>query len=1341
MRFKSYLLQINPVLSRPEAARRLLRLFAIVLLIGIFSGVYTFLLSTFNNDISQRRGYMSSAIAEAHTFFTTREALLESLSLSAVRKSMQAKAQAYPASSEEQRLQLGSTPGNQWSIWLTSRMRNYLKVKQVNLLYVTAGPNPQLTRLYDSTAQVLPFSQCMLNRLRTLKKRNPVDPGELWLSDQSEGHSHLYLFILLDERDPNSGWLGLEMESHEVSMTLNDQSAGEFMMLNSKGMLVFTNSHEPQLNQSLLEPQGANFFGFVGSGLLPDHLVIRKQLKSSDWQLMYTINLRDVVRGLWRELLGSLAGAAEVPGSDDPGLGLLDRRQLRPVSAPVASGRHLGGADPVARAISALDDLAEAHRDVQVTVSTWQGASEVLLADLRFAPSPFHRRGSGGDADGGAGLLLPDVFGTWWEGRPPDCRHDPATDALHGLLAVRNVTDRRHAPGRAPSGWLDAAMAAEAGAPVGQLRHPALVRHVLEWMLVRDVRPATIDACLDGASNVFAAVPRQALEDLPEEGAPSNQRWAQDWRVHQRRLGTWGELLEGLRSLRPDVVSAAHLERWFQLMRWFDQPRPGVVRVPVPQALLLAAHAAGVASDADVLEALMQPRTRLLSDLSRWRRHQHEERNPGAVALADRVRQRVLAIEVHRGDLPTAASALALRLRSVEGVSTTAAVLGSLGAAALQRGWSADGISRQAVFSHLLRVSRPAEADRADDLVAAARDAGVRDRRLLELAVYAPQWAALVEQALGWPGLEDGVWWFHAHTKDDRWSVDADVRESWAARSAERTPLGADDLVAGGVDVAWFLRSHAELGEARWKQLHAAAKFASGGGGHRRAQLFAEAMLGLADEGALEGRIRTKRHQDSVRALGLLPLPAAEPDRAEASMRRYGTLREFERGAAKFGSMRQASERGAVRIGIENLARTAGSPDPQQFAWAMEAAEAGALADGPITVAEDDVAVTLSISPDGLAEIGVVRGNKALKAVPASHRKRPAIAELVARRTALARQARRVRASLEASMVRQDRFRTEDLVALDRHPVVAPMLELLVFVDEAGRTARRRAGQLIDAYGAELVPTGTLRIAHPVDLAGGGDWVRWQEQLYAEEARQPCKQVFRELYVVTAAERDGGPISHRYDGHQVQPRQALALLGSRGWLADRESGEVSRVFHDHGMVARLELLDGFGTPADVELPTISGIGFTERGSYLAQPLGSVAPVVLSEAMRDLDLVVSVAHAGAVDPEATASTVDVRAALVREAARTLRLDNVREVGSHVVIQGKLGEYSVHLGSGVVHRRPGGEVCIIPVDSQRRGRVFLPFADDDPKTAEVVAKVLLLARDHQIKDPSILEQLRT
>ena len=83
MRLKTYLHQISPILSTPDAARRLLRIFALVLLIGILGGVYSFLLFTFNNEVSQRRSAMSGAIAEAHTFFTTREALLKSLSLAA----------------------------------------------------------------------------------------------------------------------------------------------------------------------------------------------------------------------------------------------------------------------------------------------------------------------------------------------------------------------------------------------------------------------------------------------------------------------------------------------------------------------------------------------------------------------------------------------------------------------------------------------------------------------------------------------------------------------------------------------------------------------------------------------------------------------------------------------------------------------------------------------------------------------------------------------------------------------------------------------------------------------------------------------------------------------------------------------------------------------------------------------------------------------------------------------------------------------------------------------------------------------------------------------------------
>jgi hypothetical protein len=132
--------------------------------------------------------------------------------------------------------------------------------------------------------------------------------------------------------------------------------------------------------------------------------------------------------------------------------------------------------------------------------------------------------------------------------------------------------------------------------------------------------------------------------------------------------------------------------------------------------------------------------------------------------------------------------------------------------------------------------------------------------------------------------------------------------------------------------------------------------------------------------------------------------------------------------------------------------------------------------------------------------------------------------------------------------------------------------------------------------------------------------------------------------------------------------------------------------------------------------------------------------LFSETMRDLDLVVSVAHQGGVDPEATASTVEMRATLVRETCELLGLGNVEVDGSHVRIRGSLGEYAVHLGSASVIVLPGTAIPIVAVHSQHRGRLFLPFADADPKTAEVLSKVLLLARDSEIRDPNILEWIR-
>jgi hypothetical protein len=540
--------------------------------------------------------------------------------------------------------------------------------------------------------------------------------------------------------------------------------------------------------------------------------------------------------------------------------------------------------------------------------------------------------------------------------------------------------------------------------------------------------------------------------------------------------------------------------------------------------------------------------------------------------------------------------------------------------------------------------------------------------------------------------------------------------------------------------VAWFRDVLARLGAERWTVVEAAAKYGSSGSGHTRAQLFARAMLGAVTRAELEARIAESRHQDSIRALGLLPLADGDEGRRDV-LERYGLLQEIRREGRKLGAARQQKEGGAVQVALANLARTAGYRDPQRLQWAMEREAVADLVDGALERESAGTVLRLGIGDDGAPYLEAEKDGKPLATVPAALRKDPVHAELRDRLAELRKQAARVRTGMEEAMCRGDLFTGGELRDLLAHPMLAPALTRLVFVGEdqagypaeGGRALRDAAGVLHPVGGGEA-----LRLAHPDDLFHRGDWSAWQRECFRAERVQPFKQLFREFYPLTDGER-GGNETLRYAGHQVRPGQALALLRARGWAFDAEEG-VHRTFHESGLTARLTFQESFHTPAEVEGLTLEGVVFTPRGRWARVPLASVPPRVLSEALRDLDLVVSVAHLGGADPEATASTVEMRAALLRETCELLGLRNVEVGAKHATVRGELGTYAVHLGSAGVSMLPGAALLIVAVHSQHRGRLFLPFADDDPKTAEVLSKVLLLARDRQIKDPAIIAQIR-
>jgi hypothetical protein len=200
----------------------------------------------------------------------------------------------------------------------------------------------------------------------------------------------------------------------------------------------------------------------------------------------------------------------------------------------------------------------------------------------------------------------------------------------------------------------------------------------------------------------------------------------------------------------------------------------------------------------------------------------------------------------------------------------------------------------------------------------------------------------------------------------------------------------------------------------------------------------------------------------------------------------------------------------------------------------------------------------------------------------------------------------------------------------------------------------------------------------------------------------------------------------------------LGILSKRGWVLRQEEG-LSKTLHEFGLTARLIFEENFYTAADVEGLTLESLQFTKPGKWEGIRLTDVPPKAFSETMRDLDLIVSVASMVGIDPEASESTLEMRASVIRELALLMHMGNVSLTPNHAVVKGKLGEYTIHLGSAVIHQRAKGELVVFAVRQPQRGRLFLPFMDDDPKTAEIASKVLMLARDDQLKDPTILSQI--
>lgn len=715
------------------------------------------------------------------------------------------------------------------------------------------------------------------------------------------------------------------------------------------------------------------------------------------------------------------------------------------------------------------------------------------------------------------------------------------------------------------------------------------------------------------------------------------------------------------------------------------------------------------------------------------------EKYPAATTLLDKALDAVVSVESKRGELVTPLTHTTAHIdRFTGGITHFVTLLAALG----NGGFSRSAVSsylgsydstKKDTLSHLLRRCQPFDTDTAEELRGALKQAKIPEKRTVQAALFAPQWAGLLEQTLDIPGLKCGVWFFHAHINED-FSVEKETEVGIFSA------ITSQQFRDGAFDKDWFFEAYNALGEKRFIELYKNAKLITNSNvAHRRSQLYTEAVLGRMDKTETLAEIKEKRNQERLRAYALIPLDVR--DKADA-LRRYEFINQFKKESRQFGSQRQASEGKAVEVAMDNLAITTGYGDADRMTWALEGQKIEQLRPlmEPHTIGE--TTVRLVIRQDGTPNVEAVKKGKLLTSLPKELNKDEYVAGLKAAAKSLKDQKSRARLKFEMAMVSRTAFRSVEIAGLLRNPVLSDTVATLVFAsgDTLGFPVLSGENLALKSFNDNaIMVSADVIIAHPYDFMRQKCWSDYQRYLFTQQIKQPFKQIFREYYPLTDDEKQAATVSTRYEGYQVQPKKTIALLKTRGWTADYEEG-LQRVWHKEKLVVRIYAMADWFSPSDIEAPTLETIQFYRRDRWERVSFDEVPPVIFSETMRDIDLVVSVAYVGGVDPETSHSTVEMRTAIARELLTLLGVKNVSFKTSHAIVQGASGEYSVHLGNGIIHKLGAGMIAVLPVHSQRRGRIFLPFADDDPKTAEIMSKILLFAEDSKIKDPGILRQIQ-
>jgi hypothetical protein len=298
-----------------------------------------------------------------------------------------------------------------------------------------------------------------------------------------------------------------------------------------------------------------------------------------------------------------------------------------------------------------------------------------------------------------------------------------------------------------------------------------------------------------------------------------------------------------------------------------------------------------------------------------------------------------------------------------------------------------------------------------------------------------------------------------------------------------------------------------------------------------------------------------------------------------------------------------------------------------------------------------------------------------------------------------------------------------------------------------------------------------VRLWHPIGK-NLNEILAWRNFFLEKEIRQPFKQAFREVYILTEAEIHTRTYSNRMAAHILKQHQFSTLAKGRAWsysllgaYDDGRDSEIAKLLiPEHSLrvefwLGELYMDDAFNEAGIWDYVGTDQVRFLDEANSPID-LTQISPLVFSEVMRDVDLFVGVASVGN-DPEWTnrgnindtqrnywqgysfgdlSETASIRKKVLENILPKLKIAKSCEIrDKFLVVKGKLRSYKIHLGSSNILMEPNDQyLCIVSDRSKANDQIYLPFEGDSALSA-IISKAFLLAEDDKITDETITRQI--